>query len=165
MRHLIILILVVQASWSFGQRNRNEIYGNWVLVNFEIDSVLVFDKRNPANVVDQHMEILKIINPNFTNSDSIEYANQIISQTSSFQKYTMSFFKNGTYHNTKLTRGRTTNEKEEGKFEVVKSSQRLIQTDSKQRTTESIFQLNDKILKLFMHVGGKSMTMTFEKRK
>jgi hypothetical protein len=159
----LAIILSILVNYSYGQLNEKKIYGKWVLINFDIDNVPVFDKKNPINVVNKSMEVLRIIKPDYNTIDSIEYIHQITTQSSSFTNYSMEFLKNGTYRNTKMSRGQVTNEKENGKFKIIKSTQTLIQIDDKQRKTESRIELNANILRLFIQVGGKDMIMTFEK--
>jgi hypothetical protein len=159
----LILILLSSIS-SYGQITKKDILGKWFIKNYQVDSLVIVDNKNPLNVVRQNMYQLKKIKPDYSPSDSIEYATQVIKNMNSFENYFIEFRKDGTYKNTKIVRGQVTKDTEEGQFELVKSKQTLIQVDSQKRTSENKIEIENDLLRLFINIGDRKTIMTFEKR-
>lgn len=159
----VIILLCTLTSYSYGQVTKKDILGKWLLIEFQADNTLIVDTQNPMNVVNQNMHQLKKIKPNYSSTDSVEYVNQIMTGMATFDNYFIEFFKSGEYRNTKIVRGRVTNETEEGKFKFIKSRQTIIQVDKKQRTSENRIEMSNKVLRLFIDIGDKKAIMAFKK--
>jgi hypothetical protein len=160
---IAIILLCTLTSYSYGQVSKENLLGKWSLLTFHVDSTLIVDVQNPMNVVSQNMYQLKKANPDYSSTDSIEYVNQIITGLKPFDNYFIEFHKNGTYRNSKIIRGRVTQDIEEGQFILVESAQTLIQVDKEKRTSENKIELSNKSLRLFIEIGDKKTIMTFKK--
>ncbi len=159
---ITILLVFTLADNSFGQVTEKNILGKWFLTKFQVDSMLTIDKHNPTNVVLLNINQLKNVKPGYSSSDSVEYANQIMSRMKVFENYFLEFLEDGTYQNTKLARGQKTNGVQSGKFRLKESNKILVQVDADNRTTESSIEINNSVLKIFMNIADKKTIMTFE---
>jgi hypothetical protein len=160
---IVLVLLCTVTSYTYGQVTKENLLGKWSLLTFHVDSILIVDVQNPMNVVRQNMYQLKKAKPDYSSADSLEYMNKIITGLKPFENYFIEFDRNGTYRNSKIMRGRLTNDIEEGQFQLLELTQILIQVDKEGRTFENRIELIDKSLRLFINIGDRETVMTFKK--